>query len=193
MKLKAVAMYSEVDAKSLHVQLADEAYCIGPVRGYMDMEKIIEIAKYAKVDGIHPGYGFLSENSNFAEMCAENNIAFVGPTASSMRTVGDKINARKTMKAHGVPVVPGSDGGVESEEEVIAIADEIGYPVVIKATAGGGGRGGSNIAGILSFVGIFDRSQSRFPKPIRTLMDWALTITLAAVAVLAFQAEVAKP
>lgn len=141
MNIKAVAIYSEVDAQSLHVQLADEAYCIGPVRGYMDMDKIIEIAKYANADAIHPGYGFLSENAEFADLCVENNIAFVGPTPLSMRAVGDKINARRTMKAHGVPVVPGSDGGVESEEEVLAIAEEVGYPLVIKATAGGGGRG----------------------------------------------------
>ena len=141
MNIKAVAIYSEVDAQSLHVQLADEAYCIGPVRGYMDMEKIMEIAKYANVDAIHPGYGFLSENPKFADICEENNIIFVGPTALSMRSVGDKISARRTMRAHGIPVVPGSDGGIESEDEVLAIAEEIGYPLVIKATAGGGGRG----------------------------------------------------
>lgn len=141
LNIKTVVIYSEVDAQSLHVQLADEAYCIGPVRGYLDMEKILEVARYAKVDAIHPGYGFLSENSKFAELCEVNNITFIGPTASSMRMVGDKITARKTMKIHGVPVIPGSDGPVESEEEILKLAEEIGYPFVIKATAGGGGRG----------------------------------------------------
>lgn len=141
LNIKTVAIYSEVDAQSLHVQLADEAYCIGPVRGYLDMEKIFEVANYAKADAIHPGYGFLSENANFAEGCEKHNITFIGPTASSMRMVGDKVTARKTMLAHGVPVVPGSEGLVETEEEIAKIANEIGYPVIIKATAGGGGRG----------------------------------------------------
>lgn len=142
--IQTVAVYSEADKESLHVQLADEAYCIGPAAGtdsYLNMSNIISVASATGTDAIHPGYGFLAENADFSELCEECNIKFIGPSAEAIRKMGVKDIARKTMDEAGVPIVPGSDGIVEDEAEAIKVAEEIGYPVIIKATAGGGGRG----------------------------------------------------
>jgi acetyl-CoA carboxylase biotin carboxylase subunit len=142
--VKTLAVYSEPDRDSLHAQLADEAICIGPApssQSYLKIDRIISAAEIGDVDAIHPGYGFLSENAHFADVCASCNIKFIGPPSSAIRAMGDKNSARATAKAAGMPVTPGSDGIVESEKDAMRVAREIGYPVMIKATAGGGGRG----------------------------------------------------
>ncbi|TCT22621.1 biotin carboxylase /acetyl-CoA carboxylase carboxyltransferase subunit alpha [Melghiribacillus thermohalophilus] len=144
MGIETVAVYSEADKDSLHVQLADEAFCIGPAsskESYLNMTNIMSVAKMRDVDAIHPGYGFLAENADFAELCEECNVTFVGPSPYSIQKMGTKDVARETMREAGVPVVPGSQGIIESEEEGMKVAEEIGYPVIIKATAGGGGKG----------------------------------------------------
>ena len=140
----SVAVFSDADRDSLHVFLADEAYHIGPSpskESYLNYRKIIEVAKQAGADAIHPGYGFLSENPVFVRACKEAGIVFIGPTPENMEAMGDKLSAKALMKKAGVPLVPGSDGGVESVEEAKVIAKKIGYPVIIKASAGGGGKG----------------------------------------------------
>src|SRR5208283_3423036 len=142
--IRTLAVYSEADVDSLHVQLADEAICIGPAasaHSYLKIDRIISAAEVGDVDAIHPGYGFLSENAHFAEVCDSCNIKFIGPPASAIRAMGDKNVARETARKAGVPVTPGSDGIVDSEADAVRIAKKIGYPVMIKATAGGGGRG----------------------------------------------------
>lgn len=142
--IETVAVYSEADKESLHVKLADEAYCIGPKlssESYLNFTNIMSVATLTETDAIHPGYGFLSENPDFAEICEECNITFVGPSSQAIRKMGTKDVARDTMEEAGVPIVPGSDGLIESEEDAIQIAESIGYPVIIKATAGGGGKG----------------------------------------------------
>jgi acetyl-CoA carboxylase biotin carboxylase subunit len=142
--IETVAVYSEADADALHVQLADEAYCIGPTpsaKSYLHIPSIMSVATLRGVDAIHPGYGFLAENSDFAEACEACGITFIGPSSRAIETMGDKSVAKATMKAAGVPTVPGSDGLVEDVEEAVRVANEIGYPVIIKATAGGGGKG----------------------------------------------------
>ncbi len=142
--IKTLAVYSEADIQSLHVQLADEAICIGGPRSsdsYLRADRIISAAEIGDVDAIHPGYGFLSENAQFAEQCESCNIKFIGPKAQSIKMMGDKAVAKNTVKKAGVPIVPGSDGPVGSVNEAIKIARSIGYPVIIKAVAGGGGRG----------------------------------------------------
>ncbi|WP_067932936.1 acetyl-CoA carboxylase biotin carboxylase subunit [Alicyclobacillus kakegawensis] len=142
--IETVAVYSEADADALHVQLADEAYCIGPTasaQSYLHIPSIMSVATLRGVDAIHPGYGFLAENSDFAQACEDCGITFIGPSSHAIETMGDKAVANATMKAAGVPTVPGSDGLIGSVEEALATAAEIGYPVVIKATAGGGGKG----------------------------------------------------
>ncbi len=142
--VQTVAVYSEPDIHSLHVQLADEAICIGAApssESYLKIDRIISAAEIADVDAIHPGYGFLAENAHFAEVCASCNIKFIGPSPEAIRLMGDKNTARDTARKAGVPVSPGSDGTVESEQEAIDISKKIGYPVMIKAVAGGGGRG----------------------------------------------------
>ncbi len=144
MDIKTVAVYSEADKEALHVELADEAYCIGPKLSkdsYLDFSNIMSVAKLTNCDGIHPGYGFLAENASFAELCEACDIMFIGPTADAISRMGTKDVARETMRKAGVPVVPGSTGIVASEEDGLRIADEIGFPVIIKATAGGGGKG----------------------------------------------------
>lgn len=144
MGIATVAVHSTIDRHSLHVQLADEAVCIGePPSGksYLNIPNIIAAALTRNATAIHPGYGFLAENARFAEICADHQIAFVGPTPEAIRSMGDKSTAKKTMQRVGVPTVPGSKGLVEDEDQARAIAQSIGYPVIIKATAGGGGRG----------------------------------------------------
>ncbi len=143
--IKTVAVYSEADEDSMHVTMADEAYCIGPAlssKSYLHIPAIISAALTSGADAIHPGYGFLSENAHFVDVCNEHNIKFIGPSGNAIRKMGDKATARETVMAAGVPVVPGSDGLVETIEAAINIVEtKIGYPVIIKATAGGGGRG----------------------------------------------------
>lgn len=142
--IQTVAVYSEADAEALHVELADEAYCIGPApssESYLNITNIMSIATATGVDAIHPGYGFLAENADFAEICKACNITFIGPSPEAIQKMGMKDVARQTMKEAGVPIVPGSDGILENVEEAVKVAEEIGYPVIIKATAGGGGRG----------------------------------------------------
>lgn len=139
-----VAIYSEADRESLHVHYADEAFCVGPApgnRSYLNIPNIISAATLAGVDAIHPGYGFLAENARFAEICETHHIKFIGPSAEAIEKMGDKAVAKQTMKDAGVPVVPGSDGPVKDENSALEKAEEIGYPVIIKASAGGGGRG----------------------------------------------------
>lgn len=140
----SVAVFSDADRDSLHVFLADEAYHIGPSpskESYLNFRKIIEVAKQAGADAIHPGYGFLSENPIFVRACVEAGITFIGPTPENMEAMGDKLSAKALMRKAGVPLVPGSDGGVETVEDAQAVVKKIGYPVIIKATAGGGGKG----------------------------------------------------
>jgi acetyl-CoA carboxylase biotin carboxylase subunit len=142
--LKTVAIFSEADRDSLHVKIADESYCIGPPapnQSYLNIPSIMSVAELAGVDAVHPGYGFLAENSKFVEICAASNIKFIGPPIPAMQKMGDKATARKTVAKAHVPVVPGSDGIISDENEALKLADKIGYPVLIKATAGGGGRG----------------------------------------------------
>lgn len=142
--ISSVAVYSEADRDSLHVRLADEAYCIGPTASkdsYLNLTNIMSVATITECDAIHPGYGFLAENADFAEICESCNITFIGPSPDAINRMGDKAIAKLTMKSADVPIIPGSDGLVESMDEAIIIAQEIGYPVIIKATAGGGGKG----------------------------------------------------
>lgn len=144
MGIRSVAVYSVADKESLHVSLADEAYCIGPAKSsesYLNIDSILAAAEICNADAVHPGYGFLSEMPEFARRCEENDIIFIGPTSELMNKMGDKAEARKTMKNAGVPVIPGSDGVADSLEEVKNVIEEIGYPVVIKAVSGGGGKG----------------------------------------------------
>lgn len=142
--VRTVAVFSEADRDSLHVRFADEAICIGPppsAQSYLNIPAVISAAEITNVDAIHPGYGFLAENAYFAEVCEASNIRFIGPKPASIHLMGDKARARATMKTAGLPITPGYDGVIEDEEEAARIASEIGYPVIIKASAGGGGRG----------------------------------------------------
>ena len=142
MGIKTVAVYSKADEESLHVRFADEAVCIGPPPSnlsYLKMSNIIAAAEITNADAIHPGYGFLSENSKFSKICQEHGIKFIGASPEMIERMGDKASAKATMKAAGVPTVPGSDGIIESYEKCEILA-EVGYPVMLKATAGGGGK-----------------------------------------------------
>ncbi|MCX7847206.1 MAG: acetyl-CoA carboxylase biotin carboxylase subunit [bacterium] len=144
MGIKAVAVYSEADRNALHVKYADEAYCIGPppaAQSYLNIPQIIAACEISDAEAIHPGYGFLAENAHFAEVCESCNIKFIGPTHRAIEQLGDKANAKALAKRAGVPTVPGSDGVVKSVDEALRVAREIGYPLIIKASAGGGGRG----------------------------------------------------
>ena len=144
MGIKVVAIYSETDKDAMHVKLSDEAYCIGKTAvkdTYLNVQNILSVAIHTKAEAIHPGYGFLSENTDFAKMCEEFGITFIGPNPDIINQIGDKSNAKDTMKSAGVPIVPGSDGEIEHIEEAIEIAKSIGYPVIVKASAGGGGKG----------------------------------------------------
>ena len=144
MGIKTVAVYSTADAESLHVRFADEAVCIGPApsaQSYLKMSNIIAAAEITNADAIHPGYGFLSENAKFSELCQKHGIKFIGASPEMIEKMGDKATAKETMKAAGVPCVPGSDGLLESLDHAKKVAKAIGYPVMMKATAGGGGKG----------------------------------------------------
>ena len=144
MGIRTVAIYSEVDKNALHTKLADEAVCIGPApssKSYLNMKGILEAACLTGADSIHPGFGFLSENSNFAKICEEMGIKFIGPNYKLIELLGNKSKAKETMKRAGVPVVPGSDGLIYSKEQAVNLAEKIKYPVMLKASAGGGGRG----------------------------------------------------
>src|SRR5215217_3518515 len=141
--VQTVAVYSEADRESLHVRFADDDVCIGPAparESYLNIPRIVA-AEITGADAIHPGYGFLAENAEFADICAASKIAFIGPTADQIRVMGDKAAARKAMTAVGVPIVPGSPGPVEDVDEAVEFAKKIGFPVIIKAAAGGGGKG----------------------------------------------------
>src|SRR5206468_10101968 len=144
LKIATVAVFSEADRDSLHVRLADESVCIGPpppAQSYNHIARLISAAEVVGADAIHPGYGFLSENAHFAEVCASCGFTFIGPTPEMIRKMGDKAVARRTMAAAGLPVVPGSEGVLESVDAAQSLAADIGYPVISKASAGGGGRG----------------------------------------------------
>ncbi|MEL6987799.1 MAG: biotin carboxylase N-terminal domain-containing protein, partial [Bacteroidota bacterium] len=144
MGIKTVAVYSTADKESLHVRFADEAVCIGPPsskESYLNISKIMAAVEITNADAVHPGYGFLAENADFAEVCVEYGIKFIGPSPDMIRKMGDKITAKDTMKTAGVPVIPGSDGLLNDIKSGIKLANEMGYPVILKATAGGGGKG----------------------------------------------------
>src|SRR6201747_661266 len=142
--VRTVAVHSSADAGALHVRFADEAVCIGPAqaaKSYLNIPSIIAACEITGAQAVHPGYGFLSENARFAEIVGAHGFTFIGPKPEHIRMMGDKISAKQAVKAVGIPVVPGSDGAVTTEEEAYAAAEEIGFPVLIKAAAGGGGRG----------------------------------------------------
>ncbi|WP_209121930.1 acetyl-CoA carboxylase biotin carboxylase subunit [Alkalihalobacillus sp. BA299] len=142
--IETVAVFSEADKEALHVHLADEAYCIGPhlsSKSYLNMINLLSVAVSTGTDAIHPGYGFLAENADFAEKCAEHNITFIGPSPEAINKMGAKAVARDTMQAAGVPIVPGTDGIIKNVEDALVTARDIGFPVMVKATAGGGGKG----------------------------------------------------
>ena len=158
-----MVVYSQADAEALHVQLAEESYCNRAARAadsYLNMNAILTVAKAAGCDAIHPGYGFLSENDAFADACAEAGIAFIGPSGDVIRAMGNKAAARKLMQSAGVPVVPGSDGAVDTAQQAKEIADRIGYPVLIKASAGGGGRGMRRVFEPDQLIPLFEEARS---------------------------------
>jgi acetyl-CoA carboxylase biotin carboxylase subunit len=165
--IKSLAVYSEADEQSLHVQLADEAICIGAApanESYLKADQIISAAEIANVDAIHPGYGFLSENAKFAEQCETCKIKFIGPKASTIRMMGDKAVARETVKAHKVPVIPGSEGAISNHKEALKVANQIGFPVIIKAVSGGGGRGMRVAHNAVAFSKEFDAARMEAEK-----------------------------
>jgi acetyl-CoA carboxylase biotin carboxylase subunit len=160
--IATVAVHSTIDRQALHVQLADESVCIGPPpssKSYLNIPNIISAALTRNATAIHPGYGFLAENARFAEICADHQITFIGPSPEAIRAMGDKSTAKKTMQKAGVPTIPGSWGLLESEKEALEIAREIGYPVIIKATAGGGGRGMRLVQEESEFSKLFQAAQ----------------------------------
>lgn len=165
MGIRAVAIYSEADRAALHVRMADEAYCVGPAvarESYLNIDRVIDAAKESGAEAIHPGYGFLSENPNFADACARSNIVFVGPPASAMRAMGSKTAAREKMAAAGVPIVPGAQAG--TVDELAAAAEKVGYPVMLKAASGGGGKGMRLVERPEDLRGAFERAQSEALK-----------------------------
>src|SRR3972149_5587604 len=142
--VKTVAVYSEVDKNALFAKYADEAYPIGPApasQSYLNMDNILDVAHRTGAQAVHPGYGFLSENPEFAARCEKEGIKFIGPTSGAIESVGSKIAAKKTMKAAGIPVIPGSENGINDYDVALDAAEEVGYPVIVKASAGGGGIG----------------------------------------------------
>src|SRR6202142_3100937 len=161
--IRSVAIYSEADRNSLHVRFADEAICIGPpqlAQSYLNIPAVISAAEIANVDAIHPGYGLLSENANFAAVCKACHIKFIGPPPDVIRLMGEKEKARAAMKQHGVPILPGSDGGVASEEEALEWARKVEFPVILKATAGGGGRGMRIVRNEDELPGLYRQAQA---------------------------------
>lgn len=172
MGISTVAVHSTIDRNALHVQLADEAVCIGEPsssKSYLNIPNIISAALTHNATAIHPGYGFLAENARFAEICADHHIEFIGPTPEAMQSMGDKSTARETMKHIGVPTVPGSEGLLQNEAEALKLARDIGYPVMIKATAGGGGRGMRLVRGddelVRSFLAAQGEAEAAFGNP----------------------------
>src|SRR5688500_5935873 len=142
--IATVAVHSTADADAMHVRLADESVCIGPPAArdsYLNIYSLLAACEITGADAVHPGYGFLSENARFAEILGEHDLCFIGPKPEHIRLMGDKIEAKRTVQRLGIPVVPGSDGGIASDAQALAAADDIGYPVLVKAAAGGGGRG----------------------------------------------------
>jgi len=163
LRIKTVAVYSDVDRESLHVAMADEAVCIGPAQSkdsYLNVKSIIAAAEIANADAIHPGYGFLAENAEFAAICEDCGFKFIGPSAEHINMMGNKSSAKEAMKKFGVPVVPGSEGAVKDAKEARAIAEAMGYPVMIKASAGGGGKGMRVAHNELSFMNAFEMARS---------------------------------
>ena len=161
--VEAVAVYSEADKDAPYLQLADEAICIGPpdlAGSYLNIPRIISAAEIADVEAIHPGYGFLAENIEFAQICRECGITFIGPPVEAMRLLGDKVRARQLARQADVPIVPGSDGAIKEESEALKLASKIGYPVIIKAAAGGGGRGMRVVHNDISFHSAFSAAQA---------------------------------
>ena len=170
--VRSIAVYSEADVDSLHVQMADEAICIGPAaasESYLKITNIISAAEIADVDAIHPGYGFLAENAHFAEVCANCNITFIGPSPDCIRNMGDKAIARDTMKAAGVPITPGSDGILPTSDDALALAQKMGYPVLLKAVAGGGGKGmrvaRNDVSLVQGFMAAAAEGENNFGNP----------------------------
>mgnify|MGYP001546493704 FL=1 len=162
MGIATVAVHSTIDRQALHVQLADESVCIGPPpsgKSYLNIPNIIAAALTRNATAIHPGYGFLAENARFVEICNDHQLTFIGPSKEAMLAMGDKSTAKKTMQQAGVPTVPGSNGLLRDEEEAKAIANKIGYPVMIKATAGGGGRGMRLVKDESTLVRMFQAAQ----------------------------------
>lgn len=165
--IKTIAVYSEADEQSLHVQLADEAVCIGPAASrdsYLKADRIISAAEICDVDAIHPGYGFLAENAAFAEQCESCNIKFIGPKSSSIRLMGDKALARSAAAKAKVPIIPGSEGVLDSEQEALKVAKKIGFPVIIKAVAGGGGKGMRVARNAMAFAKEYDTARIEADK-----------------------------
>jgi len=169
--IRTVAVYSEADRNSLHVRFADEAICIGPPRladSYLNVPAVISAAEIADVDAIHPGYGLLSENANFAEVCRASNIKFIGPPPEVTRLMGEKEKARQAMKKAKVPILPGSDGVIASAAEAEICARTVGYPVILKAKAGGGGRGMRIVRNAEELPTSSTRQAARRPMPLAT-------------------------
>ena len=165
--IETLAVYSEADEQSLHVQLADEAICIGPPpsnESYLRADRILSAAEIADVDAIHPGYGFLSENADFAEQCESCNITFIGPKSETIRKMGDKAKARETMEKAKVPIIPGSEGAISNETQALKVAQKIGFPVIIKAVSGGGGRGMRIAHNAVSFTKEFQSARLEAEK-----------------------------
>ncbi|HON91072.1 MAG TPA: acetyl-CoA carboxylase biotin carboxylase subunit [Sedimentisphaerales bacterium] len=163
MGIASVAVYSEADKDAPYLRLADEAICIGPAdcnQSYLNIPRIISAAEITNVDAIHPGYGFLAENANFAEICRDCGIGFIGPPVEAMKLLGDKVEARKLAKKAKVPIVPGSEGVVPNETEALKLANQIGYPIIIKAVAGGGGRGMRVVHNDISLRGAFNAARA---------------------------------
>jgi acetyl-CoA carboxylase biotin carboxylase subunit len=180
MGIRTVAVYSEADRHSLHVKFADEAICIGPPRAaesYLNVPAVISAAEIADVDAIHPGYGLLSENANFAEVCRASNIKFIGPPPEVTRLMGEKSTARQTMKKARVPILPGSDGILADESEALDCACSIGYPVILKAAAGGGGRGMRIVRSADELSALFQQASNEaagsWPTSTATSSAWA--------------------
>lgn len=180
LNIQSVAIYSTVDKDSLHVALADESYCIGPAatsESYLDIKKILQVAKASEADAIHPGYGFLAESEEFARACEKEGIIFIGPTADTIELMGDKSQAKATAEENGLPVVPGSDGIVRSRAHAHQVAESIGFPLVVKAVSGGGGRecGSSNILKLLTVSILKQKKKQKMPLETREFISKSLS------------------